>query len=159
MEGLTMPGPVEPSGRSLANKLNHLFQTVVPAGRGPHSTEEAAQAITASGVPISGSYIWLLRKGQRDNPTLRHLAALAKFFGVPPAYFFDDEVTERVNAQLELATALRDTRVRNLALRAEGLSAASLDALLTMVNEARKMQNLPSADEGDVNRVTGPEHS
>ncbi|MBB5122116.1 hypothetical protein FHS36_005587, partial [Streptomyces eurocidicus] len=38
---------------------------------------------------------------------------------------------------------------RNLALRAEGLSSASLDALLTMVTEARKLQNLSNIDDPD----------
>ncbi|MEV0373306.1 helix-turn-helix domain-containing protein [Streptomyces sp. NPDC050636] len=142
-----MSGTADPAGPSLADKINHLFRTVMPAGRGSYSTEEAAQAISAHGASISGSYIWLLRKGQRDNPTLRHLAALAEFFGVPPAYFFDDDVTARVNTQLELATALRNTRVRSLALRADGLSPASLDALLTMVNEARRIQNLPTGND------------
>ncbi|WP_246102872.1 helix-turn-helix domain-containing protein [Streptomyces piniterrae] len=162
-----MSGTAGPAGPSLADKINHLFRTVVPAGRRSYSTEEAAQAISANGVSISGSYIWLLRKGQRDNPTLRHLAALAEFFGVPPAYFFDDEVTEKVNTQLALATALRDNRVRSLALRADGLSPASLDALLTMVNEARRIQNLPagndipvnSADAARSSRSAHPAHS
>ncbi|MFF5364780.1 helix-turn-helix domain-containing protein [Streptomyces scabiei] len=128
---------------SLADKLNHLFQVVVPSGRGPYGNEEVAQKITEAGVPISGSYIWLLRKGQRDNPTLRHIEGLAKFFGVPAAYFFDDDVTDQVDRQLELMHAMRDSRVRNLALRAEGLSAASLDALLAFVHEVRKMNELP----------------
>lgn len=141
-----MTEPRQEARSGLAGKLNHLFATVVPAGRGPFSTEEAARSITAAGIPISGSYIWLLRKGQRDNPTLRHLVALGEFFGVPPAYFFDDEVTTRVDAQLRLATALRDSRVRNLALRAEGLSAATLDALLAMANEARRIHNLQPDD-------------
>jgi transcriptional regulator with XRE-family HTH domain len=94
LDGSSAPPPPQ----TLADKLGHLFQTVVPAGRGPYSVEEVAKTITDSGVPISGSYIWLLRKGQRDNPTLRHLTALARFFGVPPAYFFDDSVTSDVAA-------------------------------------------------------------
>ncbi|MEE4493059.1 helix-turn-helix domain-containing protein [Streptomyces sp. BE230] len=128
---------------SLADKVNHLFTTVVPAGRGPYSTEEVARFITDDGIPISGSYIWLLRKGQRSNPTLRHITALSKFFGVPPAYFFDDEVTTHVDSILKLASALRDRNVRRLALRVSGLSAATLEALLTLVNEVRRIHNLP----------------
>ncbi|OKI51862.1 XRE family transcriptional regulator [Streptomyces sp. CB00072] len=138
----------ESTRHNLAEKLNHLFQAVVPAGRGPYGNEEVAQVITAAGVPISSSYIWLLRKGQRDNPTMRHLDGLAKFFGVPQAYFFDDDVTEQVNSQLELAYAMRDSRIRNLALRAEGLSPASLDALLAFVHEVRKM-NEPQTKGGE----------
>ncbi|MFD9067792.1 hypothetical protein ACFVZ3_40495 [Kitasatospora purpeofusca] len=61
---------------------------------------------------------------------------------MPPEYFLNDAVAERVNSQLRLAHALRDTRVRSLALRAEGFSAASLDALLIMVDQARAVQNL-----------------
>ncbi|GCD32764.1 hypothetical protein OEIGOIKO_00481 [Streptomyces chrestomyceticus JCM 4735] len=57
-------------------------------------------------------------------------------------------MAERVNSQLRLAVALRDTRVRNLALRAEGLSPAALDALLTIVDEARKVQNLAPPEAG-----------
>ncbi|MDP9951692.1 MULTISPECIES: helix-turn-helix domain-containing protein [Streptomyces] len=132
---------------TLADKLNHLFQVVVPSGRGVYGNEEVAQKITEAGVPISSSYIWLLRKGQRDNPTMRHLEGLAKFFGVPPAYFFDDEVTGQVDKQLELLHAMQDSRVRSLALRAEGLSAASLDALLALVHEVRRMNELPPKGE------------
>jgi hypothetical protein len=36
------------------------------------------------------TYLRQLRKGLRDNPTKRHLEALADFFGVAPIYFFDD---------------------------------------------------------------------
>lgn len=117
-----MNGSDPSATRSFADRLNHLFDTVVPAGRGPYSTAEVAQAITDQGEPVSGSYLWMLRKGQRDNPTLRHLNALAKFFGVPPAYFFDQQVTEQVDTDLELLVSLRDAGVRNVALRASGLS-------------------------------------
>lgn len=133
-----------PAGPSLADKLNHLFRTVRPQGRGPYNSEEVARELTASGVPISGSYIWMLRKGQRDNPTLRHVEALAKHFGVPPAYFFDDQVTEEVNAQLRLLTALRDAQVHSVALRAAGLSAASLDSIREVIDRVRALEGLPA---------------
>ncbi|MCA6092157.1 helix-turn-helix domain-containing protein [Streptomyces sp. SCA3-4] len=129
--------------KTLADKLNHLFRTVVPAGREPYTTEEVARAITATGVSISGSYIWLLRKGQRDNPTLRHLEALAKFFGVPPAYFFDEQATAEVNADLGLLVALRDTQVQRVALRAAGLSAASLHSINEVIERVRELEGLP----------------
>ncbi|MFF0063845.1 helix-turn-helix domain-containing protein [Streptomyces sp. NPDC005279] len=132
--------------QTLADKLNHLFRTVVPAGRGPFSVEEVAKAITETGVSISGSYIWLLRKGQRDNPTLRHLTALAKFFGVPPAYFFDDEVTADVNAELGLLVALRDTGVQMVALRAAGVSPKSLASIKEVIERVRELEGLPNGE-------------
>ena len=41
---------------------------------------------------MSGTYLWLLRTGVRNNPSRRMLEAIAVFFGVPVAYFFDDTV-------------------------------------------------------------------
>ncbi|REK85358.1 XRE family transcriptional regulator [Streptomyces inhibens] len=137
------------AGRTLAAKLNHLFETVIPAGRGPYSTEEVARAITTDGVPISGSYIWLLRKGQRDNPTLRHLEGMARFFGVPPAYFFDDQVSAKVDADLTLLTALRDSQVQQVALRTAGLSPRTLSSISEVIERVRELEGLPRKPAGE----------
>ncbi|MEE1739807.1 helix-turn-helix domain-containing protein [Streptomyces sp. BE147] len=129
-------------GRTLASKLEHLFETVIPPGRGPYGTEEVAQAITASGASISGSYVWLLRKGQRDNPTMRHLQGIADFFGVPAAYFFDEQVAADVDADLGLLVALRDAGVQNVALRAAGLSSKSLHSISEVIERVRELEGL-----------------
>ncbi|MFE7580044.1 helix-turn-helix domain-containing protein [Streptomyces gardneri] len=133
---------------TLADKLNSLFTSTVPAGRGPYSVEEVAREITEAGIPISGSYIWLLRKGQRDNPTLRHLEGLARFFGVPPAYFFDDQVTDKVNAELSLLMALRDAQVQRVALRTAGLSSKSLQSISEVIERVRELEGLPEQASG-----------
>ena len=78
----------------------------------------------------------------RDNPTKRHLEALAGFFGVPPAYFFDSAEAERIDAELALLTALRDAPVRQIAMRANGLSAKSLEAIADMVDRVRELEGL-----------------
>jgi transcriptional regulator with XRE-family HTH domain len=138
--------------RTLADKVNYLFQTVHPAGRGPYSNDEAATAIRDRGGPsISATYIWLLRKGERDNPTLKHLEALAEFFGVPPAYFFDDNATTRIDAELEMLSAMRDVGVRALALRMAGLSERSLQPIAEVIERVRELEGLPAdqADEGN----------
>jgi transcriptional regulator with XRE-family HTH domain len=130
--------------RTLADKLNHLFATVHPASRGPYSNDEVAAAIQERGGPtISGTYLWLLRKGQRDNPTLKHLEALASFFGVPPAYFLDDEATAKVDAELDLLNAMRDLGVHIVALRLAGLSAKSLQSIAEVVERVRELEGLP----------------
>lgn len=124
------------ASRSLADKLNHLFTTVHPRDRGEYSSEEVAQAIAAGGGPtISATYIWMLRRGVRDNPTKRHLEALAGFFGVPPAYFFDEAVASNVDSQLGTLTALRDATVRNLALRASELSPDNLRLFTELLDQ------------------------
>lgn len=125
-------------------RLSELIAALYPDERQrPGYAKIAAQIRQTTGGTISATYLWELATGKKRNVTLEQLDVLAEFFGVPPEYFFDDQVAERVNSQLKLAAALRDTRVRNLALRADGLSPETLDALLTMVNEARRLQRLP----------------
>jgi hypothetical protein len=131
---------------SFAERLDRLFRAVHPAGRGEYSYEEVAAAIRAEGVAISHTYVWQLRKGQRDNPTIRHVEGLAWFFGVQPSYFLDADTSE-VDAQLELLASLRDQSVRSLALRANGLSEAGLKALAGMIEHARALEGLPPSDD------------
>ena len=128
----------------LAAKINHLFRTIRSAGGREFSFEEVAEAIRQRGGPtISATYVWQLRRGIRDNPTMRHLEALAGFFGVPPAYFFDDQAARRIDAELALLTAMRETSVRQIALRAAGLSPKSLTAITEMVERVRELEGLP----------------
>ena len=78
-------GQAEESGRlSLADKINQAFATLHPAGRGPYSNREVATWFVQHGEPgeptISVNYLAMLRSGERNNPTVRHLRALARFF-------------------------------------------------------------------------------
>jgi len=128
----------------LAARVDHLFRTIKPRGAREYSFEEVAEAIRTRGGPtISATYIWQLRRGLRNNPTMKHVEALAGFFGVPPAYFFDDDTTQRIDAELALLTAVRDSSVRQIALRASGLSAKSLVAITEMVERVRELEGLP----------------
>ncbi|NRN67969.1 Nucleoid-associated protein EspR [Kibdelosporangium sp. 4NS15] len=143
-EEAEMPDASSSSERTLAAKVDHLFRTVRPSSGKEYSFEEVAETIRSGGGPtISATYLWQLRKGLRDNPTRRHLEALAGFFGVPPAYFFDATTTSQVDAELALLAALRDASVRQIALRASGLSARSLGAITEMVERAREIEGLP----------------
>lgn len=143
-----MGGTDPASEKSLADRLNHLFDTVAPPGRGAYSNQDVAAGIRAAGTDISAQYISLLRRGERDNPTLRHLDALARFFGVPPAYFFDAATTRRVDDELAALAALRDAGVRGVALRAAGLSPTGLDAVQAIIDQVRRLEGLapPDAD-------------
>ncbi|MFD7663872.1 hypothetical protein [Streptomyces sp. NPDC059788] len=137
-----------PLVRKFDQRLNELIAALHPDERKrPGYARLAKEIREATGGTISGTYLWELATGKKRNVTLEQLDVLAEYFGVPPEYFLSEEVAERVSSQLKLATALRDARVRNLALRADGLSPATLDALLVMVNEARKVQNLSSVDD------------
>jgi transcriptional regulator with XRE-family HTH domain len=125
------------NARTLAQKLDRLFRTVHPRDRGEFTYDEVAGAIQKTGVTISGSYLWLLRSGRRDNPTKKHIEALARFFGVPPSYFFDDDEAARVDKELDLLMALRDAQVRQIALRAHGLPPEIRQTIQTLVDQLR----------------------
>jgi transcriptional regulator with XRE-family HTH domain len=125
--------------RSLAQKLEHLFQTVHPRGRGPYSNNEVAAAIG----DVSATYIWQLRKGLRTNPTKRHIEALAQFFKVDPAYFFDDAEADKIDERLALLATLRDTGASNVAARLVGLSPGSLEVVSSMLAQLRELEGLP----------------
>lgn len=141
-------GPPAPR-RTIAEKLEHLFHAV-PGSHGEYSLEDVAAGIREQGGPtISASYIWQLRKGIKDNPTKKHMEALADFFGVPAAYFHDDEAAARVEAELAMLSALRDSGVRRVALRATGLSPRSLQAIQAIIESARELEGLPAAQDVD----------
>jgi transcriptional regulator with XRE-family HTH domain len=137
----------ERSPSTLAARLDRLFQTFRRPDHSEHTYEEVARALAGRGGPtISATYVWQLRTGRRDNPTKHHLEALADFFGVSPAYFFDDAAAERIERQLELLAAMSDARVSQIALRSHGLSSASLEAIRGIVENARRLERLPEDD-------------
>ncbi|SRR5579883_194577 len=130
----------------LTQRLDHLFETVHPKNRGPYSYQEVADAILEDvgpdpdgKAPISPSYIWHLRSGLKENPTRRHIALLAAFFGVSPLYFFEGEYDLGVD-EIELARILKDPKVHALTRAAVGLSNSSLDAVLSLVQSLRTIE-------------------
>lgn len=141
-----MPAP-EPEPTSLATKIDKLFQVVRKPNREQYSHDEVAKACReATGESFSTTYLWQLRTGRRDNPTKRHLEALAQFFQVSPAYFFDDEQSAKIAEELELLGALRDAGVRNVALRAVTLSPAGLDTISDMIDAIARREAIRDGD-------------
>lgn len=67
-----MPRQTRPPEGLFAERLDRLFRTVHPKDRGPYTPAEAAEAINGGRrrEGLSGTYLWLLRTGQRDNPTV-----------------------------------------------------------------------------------------
>ena len=120
-----------PALRTLADKVNWLIDRAHPAGRGPFSNNEIAALIKdAAGEEVSYTTIWKLRNGQAQNPQKRLIEALARTFGVPPAFFFDDydEQAGMLEEQVELLALVRDARI----------SSAHLRAILELSPEARQ---------------------
>lgn len=126
----------EDADQSFAVKVNRLFQTIrSPEGK-EYTPEHVAAWLRANGGPsVSASYLYALRRGGRDNPTKAQIEALARFFGVQPAYFFDEELGRRMDEQLELLAALRDADVRDVALRTAQLHGDARRSIAAIVRE------------------------
>src|SRR4051812_48787199 len=108
---------------TFAARLNRLFDTVYPPGRGPHTSAEVIAALKTEGVTMSAPYLSQLRSGNRTNPSSTTMAALANFFRIKPAYFTDDEYYEKLDKELTWLANMRDEGVRRIAARTVGLSA------------------------------------
>jgi transcriptional regulator with XRE-family HTH domain len=132
----------------LAERLDHLFRTVPrPGGRGLWSNEQASIELARQGTAMSAAYLSQLRNGKRDNPSARHLNALASLFAVPISYFFDADTADKINNDLRLLSAIRDSDVQAIALRAHGISPEGLASVRGIIDHIRRVEQLP--DEGD----------
>lgn len=125
-----------------AARLNRLFDTVYPPGRGPHTSAEVIAALRAEGVTMSAPYLSQLRSGNRTNPSSTTMAALANFFRIRPAFFTDDDYYEKLDDELSLLSNLRDEGVRRIAIRAVGLSVEAQQDILARLDELRRKEHL-----------------
>ncbi|ALG11908.1 hypothetical protein [Kibdelosporangium phytohabitans] len=95
---------------SLSEQLNRLFDVLRPSDapeRG-FTNREVVTACRAEGWDMSESHLSELRRGVKQNPTLRTLKAVAWFFDVPVGYFTDPAVA----AEVERTLTEREQRLR-----------------------------------------------
>jgi transcriptional regulator with XRE-family HTH domain len=123
---------------TLAGKVEWLISHAHPPGRGSYSNAEVVALIEkATGEQFSHTTIWKLRNGQAANPQMRLIGALARTFGVPPAFFFDDYDPAQAGLlaeQVELLALIRDTGVTTAQLRSLlGLSPEALQAVTDLI--------------------------
>ncbi|MER7822317.1 MULTISPECIES: helix-turn-helix domain-containing protein [unclassified Streptomyces] len=128
----------------LATRLDDLFRTVRPKGKHWTNAEVADELKRVNPeLKVGGVYLSQLRTGKRSNPSPDLLSALAKFFGVSVAYFFDDKVAESVLGELAAIEALRQSGVRAVAMRAAGMKKENLQAITAIMDQYRQLQGLP----------------
>jgi len=140
-----------PALHTLADKVNWLIERAHPADRGPYSNNEVAELVKdVTGEEVSYTTIWKLRNGQAKNPQMRLIEALAKTFGVPPAFFFDDYDEKQaglLQEQVELLALIRDAHINTAQLRTilslsdEARQAVADLIEITARNEARRQRN------------------
>jgi len=127
---------------TFAARLNRLFDTVYPPGRGPHTAAEVCAALRVAGIAMSAPYLSQLRSGARTNPSEAAMTALANFFRIPPGYFTDDDYYRRLDQELAWWAAWHDERARDIAMRASRLSPAAREEIIRQVDEWRRKEHL-----------------
>ena len=127
---------------TFAARLNRLFDTVYPPGRGPHTSAEVIAALKAEGITMSAPYLSQLRSGNRTNPSSATMAALANFFRIKSAYFTDDEYYEKLDKELSWMATMRDDGVRRIATRRRRVVPEAQQDIVERVDELRRTEHL-----------------
>lgn len=130
-----------PAAPSLSTRLNRLFETMHPKGRGAYSSREVAEAIAMRGGDVTEHQIEQLRGSSWHPTSHEQFEALAAFFGVPVDYFIDDGVAARVDVDLDLVDTLKtqDIGPRQIALRAVAdLDEDALQALVPVIQHLQQ---------------------
>ncbi len=126
---------------NLAERIDCLFRSHAAPSSREYSYRNVAAALSGqNGLAFSPTYLWQLRTGVKDNPTMRHIEALARFFGVSPSYFFDDELTELPDSEVRLLATSQGDTLRPIAMNLLGLSEGSLQAVLRLTCHLRHLE-------------------
>lgn len=150
----------------MAQKIDRLFRTALRDDGGEFTyrqVEAGVRALTRQRKEpdtLSASYLCELRKGNRTNPTLKQVELIAEFFDVPVTYFVGTpDRVETIDADLSLVRALRDRKVRDIALQVASLTPAgvhvvaelitSLQAVPGMTRPRRRRKTSAAAEAGD----------
>ncbi|WP_319432922.1 helix-turn-helix domain-containing protein [Mycobacterium sp. RTGN5] len=104
-----------------ASRLNRLFDTVHPPGRGPHTATEVIAALRDKGIVMSAPYLSRLRSGAQRRPSAEAMAGLANFFHIKPDFFTDDAYYEKLDKELTWLANTRDEGVRRFGKLAVGI--------------------------------------
>lgn len=123
---------VSANGDAFAERLNRLFTTVYPPGRGPYRNFEVTQALAGRGHVLSAPYLSQLRRGIRSRPRAGTVEMLAEFFGVQVEYFdAASSYARAVDVELGWLELAHDPSVRELTTALMPLDPAVRDELLT----------------------------
>lgn len=134
---------------TLAKKIDHLLSIraeVDTEGR-PSYKKVASEITKLSGESFSAAYLWQLHRGERTNPTLRHLRAMAQYFNVPVSYFTDDDaaremINEDILARRELDKSMMESGVSAVFLRGDlaALSPEGKRMAADMIHKLRELE-------------------
>jgi transcriptional regulator with XRE-family HTH domain len=120
---------------SFAARLNRLFETVHPPGRGPYSSRELVRALEGRGMALSAPYLSQLRSGQRGQPSRETIEMIAEFFGIRADYFTgeDEAYLRQLENELDWLELAHDSGVRRLTTALVGLAPANREQILAAI--------------------------
>lgn len=119
--------------KSLAEKVDALFQERWPRGSRSATIEVATFVARETGRDIDRQYIYRIRAGKVRKVDGRVLEAIALFFGRPLGYF-------SANADDEMAAVLRESKLHLAGLRAMGdLTPEAYSELRELVDIAQQV--------------------
>lgn len=141
------------NGDSFAARLDHLFRKLPSASGGRWSVSEIARRSTDFGYPISEAYLYQLRSGVKENPSLRHTEGLARAFGVDIRFFTDRDVYERGVQEIDYLRLQSSPGIHAAAHRMVDLSETRLSEVIDFIRFMRIKEGLPAdPGEGDEQR-------
>jgi transcriptional regulator with XRE-family HTH domain len=136
-------GPLRPTRSTLPEKIDRLFEEVRPQGEARKYTyQEISDRAAEKGHFISDSWLQELHRNPARKPKVKALEAIAAGFGIPVAYFVDDDIAAQIEPRLALIAAMDRPEVweiLNMLLRA---SPETLRAFKPMLERALEFDGL-----------------
>lgn len=132
-----------------APRLNGLFERVPDENGRPYTNTAAVARLKARGINCSLSYMGMMRDGQKNNPSARLLNGIAELFGVPVSYFFDRELANRIDAEIDSLIAKRDDEIQGMMARMVGVSPSGKATVAALIAQVRKIEGLEDDDTDD----------
>jgi transcriptional regulator with XRE-family HTH domain len=123
---------------SVSEKIDYLFKTVRREDGREYTYDDVEQGTEGR---VSRSYVWKLRHGRNNNPSLEVIESLARLFRVPPSYFFGDELEVNRSAKeaADVAALLQDDAAHEVAEKARGLSPTALGIVSDLLDNLRSL--------------------
>lgn len=136
---------VKPVARArVGERLTWLFEeTTRPDGK-RWTILYLCDELRGRGVDVSRQYLGYLMTGERDEPRLSLVEALADVFGVPVAFFTNDYLGRVSSELLPLLSVMHDPATRALVTRPDlpQVAAALADPALTELLVAHSMADV-----------------
>ncbi len=125
-----------PGARSIADRLNHLFEVIKNQRTGePYSNADVARLSLGD---LTEEDVGGIRAGKLENPSIGQIAALAEAFGVHPSYFLETGKEPALLGEQEI-DALSDRKARAILNESLGLSDREKDMVLDMIQHLSRL--------------------